>query len=250
MQYFHERRDLPTRGRRYRAQGELPMPAHGNPSFIITKVVPTCQQILAEGQQWPDRTDLACMWCEHTFDWAPVGAPVYHDAKRDVYRLKWNFCSFNCCKAWMQDKQLSSVSNIFWMATRLYGKKSEYRQRIEGIQAAPRKEALKKYGGWMSIEDFRANGMLIRPANAQAISVKWDPVQLAVQTGADDELATQSRAGLQARRPQQQQPIAVPAPLPRPKAVLSRPNSLDAFLKGSTKPRTSEPATKKPRTKK
>ena len=152
----------------------------------------------------------------------------------------------------MFEKQLSSVSNVFWMATRLYGKHSQYRKRIEGIQAAPRKEALKKYGGWMSIEEFRSNAMLIRPANAQAISVKWDPVHLSVQTGAEDELAMQSRAGLQARRApattQATPPIS--AGVQRPKAMLSRPNSLDAFLKGGTKPRTLESAAKKPRTKK
>lgn len=251
MQHFHERRDLPSR-RRYNEHGELPMPAHGNPGFIITKVVATCQQLLAEGQEWPERTHLACFWCEHTFDWPPVGAPVHHDPKKDVYRLKWNFCSFNCCKAWMLDKQMSSVPNIFWMATRLYGSKSEYARRIEGIQAAPRKEALQKYGGWMTIDEFRSNGLLIRPANAQAISVKFDPVHLAVQTSDEDEVAVPSRAALPAQRP--------PVPLPaqpsrtasaRPRANLARPNSLDAFLKGNAKPpRPQEPPAKKPRKKK
>lgn len=235
MQFFRNRHDLPGRGRRYPHQGELPMQAFGNPSFTITRVVPTCQQVLPEGQQWPERTDLACLWCEHTFDWAPVGAPISHNAKKDVYHLKWNFCSFNCCKAWMMAKNLKSVSNIFWMATRLYGSKSEYRKRIEGIRPAPQKEALRKYGGWMSIEEFRGSDILVRPANAHAISVRWEPVTLAVDVDGDDQLANQSRVGLAAGNPPAVTPSPSPRPLPPRPAAPARPNSLDAFLKGGAK---------------
>ena len=89
---------VPRRDHRYPLKGELPLPAWGTPPFVIERVVPSCLTVASDGR-WPDRTDLACLWCEEGFDWAPVGAPVYHDARRDKFTLKWNFCSFNCCKA-------------------------------------------------------------------------------------------------------------------------------------------------------
>lgn len=210
------------------------MPTYGNPSFVVTKVVHTCQQIIDGGQAWPERTDLACLWCEHTFDWAPVGAPVRHNPKKDVFTLKWNFCSFNCCKAWMLDRRLPSVSNIYWLATRLFGMRTEHRQRLEGITPAPCKEALQKYGGWMTIERFRSNDTLIRPANTQGINVVWDPMEVAVdEVDGEPQLAAPSRVGLPHRSGSGSSPLP---PLPRPKPPTApKPNSLDEFLKGGSK---------------
>ena len=234
--FFRERTDLPGRGRRYPLDGELPMPPPGNPSFVVNRVVPSCQQALAKDHDWPDRTDLACMWCEETFDWPPVGAPVRHDPKKDCFTLKWQFCSFNCCKAWMLDRRMPQVSNIFWLAMKLYGRRSEHRIRLEGIRPAPRKEALKKYGGWMDIEEFRANGQLVRPANPHGINVRWEPVQLAIQTDGGEELACQSRAAHQLQRLQNAQPPVKPRATPP-----ARPNTLDTFLKAGPKQRPPPP---------
>lgn len=244
MDFFHEREDLPCRGRNYRKEGELPLPAWGDPSFVVDKVVPTCQQIVPQGSRWPDRTDLACLWCEEGFDWAPVGAPVHHNARKDEFVLRWNFCSFNCCKAWMLDRRMPQVSNVFWLAMRLYGADSRHHRRLEGIQPAPSKEALKKYGGWMTIEEFRSNCQLIRPATAHGINVRWDPVHLCMSAAA--EMAVQSRGARSL--PAAPQP-AVPAPRAAPPPTPSRPNTLDTFLKsGKTKPRPTArapPATKR-----
>ncbi len=229
--FFRERTDVPWRGRAYAPEGELPMPAPGNPSFVVSRVVPSCQQVLSDGRHWPDRTDLACMWCEEAFDWPPVGAPVGHEPKKDRFLLKWQFCSFNCCKAWMLDRRMPQVSNIFWLAMRLYGRRAENRVLLEGIRPAPRKEALKKYGGWMDIAEFRANGRLVRPANPHGINVRWDPVQLAVQTDPNEQLACQSR---QAHQVQRMPGAPAPSPQPRP-APPARPNTLDTFLRGAPK---------------
>ncbi len=226
MTFFHECKDFPIRPRKHRQVDELPMPAWGDPSFVVHKVVPSCQHVLCDGQQWPEKTDLACLWCEEQFGWAPVGAPVYYNHKKDQFVLKWNFCSFNCCKAWMLEKRMPQVSNVFWLAMRLFGRRTENHRRLEGIQPAPRKEALQKYGGWMSIEEFRSNGQLIRPANPHGINIKWDPVQLSVQSGAAEEMAMQSRSAT--HRPPIHPP---PSPKPQPPPPIKpRPNTLDVFL--------------------
>lgn len=218
--------DFLDRARKYPKHGEVPMPAWGDPSFVVHRVVPTCQQILGEGQKWPESTSLACLWCEEGFSWAPVGAPVGHNAKKDQFILKWNFCSFNCCKAWMVRHCPLQVSNVFWLAMRLFGKDSKHKQRLEGIQPAPQKEALQKYGGWMTVDEFRSNNQLIRPAGTHGINIRWDPVQLSVQSSAAEELATQSRSA----PPLQRLPAKPPASLSKPAA---KPNTLDTFIRGN-----------------
>ena len=227
---FLQQRDFQKRSAKYPCKGELPVPAWGDPSFVVHRVVPSCQQVVAGGNPWPETTDLACLWCEEGFDWAPVGAPVYHDAKKDQFTLKWNFCSFNCCKAWMHKNRPREVSNVYWLAMRLFGKDSAHRQRLEGIQPAPQKEALRKYGGWMSIEEFRSNAQLIRPAGAHGINIRWDPVHLSVQTNAAQEMAVQSR-GAMPSCPAPSKPQPVLASKPAAPAPLARPNTLDMFIR-------------------
>jgi hypothetical protein len=101
----------------------------------------------AEGH-WPEKTDIWCHWCCHPFDTAPVPCPVKYDYITNKFDVKGVFCSWACSAAYSIDKY-KSLNNLYIL-----------RKSIEGtetpINVAGPKVCLKVFGGYMSIEEFRA----------------------------------------------------------------------------------------------
>lgn len=100
------------------------------------------------------KSDIACWWCCHTFVCQPIFAP--YDLKAETYKVKGNFCSFECCLAWMScDKLLKDkkylLNYYFKDVTKLQGCLSDC------VTPAPGRELLKMFGGPLDIEQFRAN---------------------------------------------------------------------------------------------
>ena len=98
--------------------------------------------------QWPEKTDIMCWWCCHTFDTIPIPCPVEYDEIRNRYKVNGIFCSWSCSAAY-SIKEYSSLALIYQMKNDLCG-------YSENIVVAPPKYCLKNFGGYMTIKDYRA----------------------------------------------------------------------------------------------
>ena len=107
----------------------------------------------------PSTTEIACFWCAHQFSWQPSIIPEREE--KGLYRVYGNFCSPNCCMAYVLQESLDT--HVRWervaLLHRLYG--SLYSSGR--IFPSPTRESLKLFGGPMTIAEYRgtiANGKI------------------------------------------------------------------------------------------
>ena len=105
-----------------------------------------------KNNEWPSNTSIVCYWCCHRFDNAPYGIPVkYCTGKFHVYGC---FCSLECAAAYNLDSKESIDEmweryNLINLLARRIGYNLSY------VKPAPDRLALKMFGGYLSIEEFR-----------------------------------------------------------------------------------------------
>lgn len=97
-------------------------------------------------------TDISCWWCSHQFETLPCFIP--RALIDNIYQVFGCFCSFNCAAAYnmnMSDTQ-SRIRNrhalILKLFHNIFGNDKE-------LIVAPSYLILKKYGGTLSINEFR-----------------------------------------------------------------------------------------------
>ena len=99
-------------------------------------------------KEWPSNINMCCFWCSENFDSMPVGIPM--KKVDDTYYMYGNFCSPECAAAYIFDNKM--FTNDCWekysLLNLIYG-------NTESIKLAPSKLCLKKYGGRLSIEEYR-----------------------------------------------------------------------------------------------
>ena len=104
--------------------------------------------------EYPESTDINCWWCSHQFDDVPVSLPhKYNNGKFSVYGV---FCSYNCACAYNfadEDSHNDKIWERYSLLNLLYKKVHDCKV-IKIKMAAPR-QTLKKFGGPLSIEEFR-----------------------------------------------------------------------------------------------
>jgi hypothetical protein len=104
-----------------------------------------------EQSRLPDKTDIACFWCAHTFDHMPCIIPERE--VNMVYMVYGNFCTPNCGVAFLLSEGLDP--HVRWermaLLHRIYDSQGTGR-----IFPAPARESLKLFGGPMTIESYRA----------------------------------------------------------------------------------------------
>jgi hypothetical protein len=98
--------------------------------------------------EWPEKTDVYCWWCCHSFDTMPIPCPLEYDEIRNRYKVNGVFCSWSCAAA-HSIKEYSSLALIYQLKNELCG-------YSENIAVAPPKYCLKNFGGYMTIKDFRS----------------------------------------------------------------------------------------------
>jgi hypothetical protein len=100
--------------------------------------------------KWGKKTDIACWWCCNKFNCLPLGLPEkYLDNKFYVHGC---FCSFNC----VQSYNLSLNDNKIWDRFSLLNyMKIKITNNDFKITTAPPRQALKMFGGPLSIDEFR-----------------------------------------------------------------------------------------------
>ena len=105
----------------------------------------------AKAKMLPERTDIACFWCAHGFDWTPCIIPEREVA--GVYSVYGNFCCPECAFAYLL--QESMAPHVRWeriaLLHRLYDREGKGR-----MFPAPGRESLRLFGGPLTIESYRA----------------------------------------------------------------------------------------------
>ncbi len=97
----------------------------------------------------------ACWWCTYEFDNEPCYLPDrYGDNKYYVFGC---FCSFNCALAYNINLRDYKVWERISLLNQLY---YDSTKTNEIIDIAPSKEILKKYGGILTIEEYRKNFLI------------------------------------------------------------------------------------------
>jgi hypothetical protein len=101
----------------------------------------------ATKEEWPEKTDILCWWCCHSFDTIPIPCPIEYDEIRERYKVNGVFCSWSCSAA-HSIKEYSSLALIYQLKNELCG-------YSENIIVSPPKYCLKSFGGYMTIKDYR-----------------------------------------------------------------------------------------------
>lgn len=152
--------ELEAREARYRSLGIKREEAYVRKGVVVrsNRFIPVSAAYSDDFYEHP--TDRACLWCTEGFETLPVPLPVRYCANTDVYMVTGQYCSPSCALAavestgtvYHRDNIRPIVHSMF---RRMYG----LRGSLE-IIAAPPREALAKFGGRMSVEQFRATGGL------------------------------------------------------------------------------------------
>jgi hypothetical protein len=108
-------------------------------------------------QQLPQKTDIACFWCCHTFDTPPCAIPSH--ILDELWHMYGNFCSPECTVAYLFKEKIDS--HIQWeryaLLNTLYSQDAEVPVGSpQGIRSAPPREVLRFFGGCMEIGEYRA----------------------------------------------------------------------------------------------
>jgi hypothetical protein len=99
-----------------------------------------------------EKTDICCWWCTHEFDNLPCFIPDrYYDDKYYVFGC---FCSYSCATAYNINMNDYKVWDRYSLIKVLY---NYIYDTTDDIIMAPPKEVLKRYGGLLSIDEYREN---------------------------------------------------------------------------------------------
>tara|TARA_B100001094_G_C18160103_1_gene788777 strand:+ start:1207 stop:2013 length:807 start_codon:yes stop_codon:yes gene_type:complete len=103
---------------------------------------------------FPKKSKHCCWWCCHKFETTPCYVPTHYDSQMDSFKVKGNFCSWNCAKSYILDSNDSTkyrkCQHLTYLVFKLTGK-------YISISCAPPREKLTMFGGNEEIEDFRKN---------------------------------------------------------------------------------------------
>lgn len=100
-------------------------------------------------EAWPESTDVWCWWCCHPFSGIPRFLPTHYDPLRKRFRVKGNFCSWSCAKAYMIKEDKARDNG------RLFLELMNCIRHKDVVRPAPPRQTLKVFGGPLAIEDFR-----------------------------------------------------------------------------------------------
>lgn len=109
---------------------------------------------------WSQPNDLDCWHCCHPFDTPPVPLPHEYDARHNTLSVYGNFCSFACAKAYQNEYHTFDAGRKLLLLHQMA--RAHYGQDLGSVVAAPPRIALARFGGCMSIEEFRKAATQVR----------------------------------------------------------------------------------------
>ena len=119
------------------------------------------------------KTDISCWWCCHQFDTFPVCAPFKYDIKSKVFKVKGCFCSFNCAKAYIDTDRMIRDKSLLNLLKKILTEDISY-----NIKKALPREILKKFGGPMSIQEYRESFNMLDKYSVNTYPMIYSPLQL------------------------------------------------------------------------
>lgn len=120
------------------------------PGWLLKREKPPVQR---DPEVKENTEGLVCWWCTYELPHLPcLHIPVKYDDMRKQFTTIGNFCSWECTKAYAKDMKTARwaeiSSFISMMRLNALGK-------YVPLFAAPKRETLKKFGGKLTIEEFR-----------------------------------------------------------------------------------------------
>lgn len=105
----------------------------------------------------PEKTEIACFWCCHSFNSQPVAIPSH--ILDEIWHMYGNFCSPECATAYLFKERIDA--HVQWERFALLNSIYSDDAKIEsgspvGIRPAPPREVLRMFGGSMDISEYRA----------------------------------------------------------------------------------------------
>ncbi len=111
----------------------------------------------------PKETNICCWWCTYGFNTMPIYLPEkYVNGK---YYVFGNFCSFNCSAAYNCSICDSRILERYTMLKQIYYlifKNIIQSVKDIDINLAPSNKKLIKFGGQMTIEDYRRDSKILK----------------------------------------------------------------------------------------
>jgi len=100
-------------------------------------------------------TKTDCFWCTYSYDTSPIHIPKCKI--NDIYQVYGSFCCPECAVAYLFKEKLddSTVFERYHLLNYVYGSVYNYTKNF--IPAPPPHYLLSKFGGTLSIQDFRAS---------------------------------------------------------------------------------------------
>ena len=120
------------------------------------------------GDKWPEKTDIPCLWDCHSFKNTPWGVP--YKFTNGKFQLFGNFCSANCVLSYLlhfyqdDDALWEKVALLNLLNFKVY---KEYTSIVPAFD----KMGLKMFGGTLEIEEYRN----ITGSNDKAYGVEFPP---------------------------------------------------------------------------
>jgi hypothetical protein len=105
-------------------------------------------------QSWPETSKVCCWNCSYEFKSKPVFLPYYFNERKKIFHTRGVFCSFGCVKRYNTDRNQGNSlisSLISYMYKIIQG------EIKGGVHVAPPTHLLKRFGGTMSITQYREN---------------------------------------------------------------------------------------------
>ena len=135
--------------------------------FNVLKKVKILKMIQADDtkKEWESYSEIACFYCTEKFQTMPIGIPLRYI--RGKYHCRDNFCSFNCAAAYIFSgfdmryhfKKWEYYSLLCLLAKEINEKidaeNGNDKKKIIYVKLAEDRNLLKKFGGPMTIEEFR-----------------------------------------------------------------------------------------------
>jgi hypothetical protein len=120
-----------------------------------------------KNKEWPSNTSISCYWCCHRFDNAPFGIPITY--QHGTFNVFGCFCSLECAAA----HNFNTTNNLddMWERYNLINLLSRKIQHANRVRPAPDRLALKIFGGYMEIDQFRRFG-----SGSKVININFPPM--------------------------------------------------------------------------
>jgi hypothetical protein len=104
-------------------------------------------------ESWPSQTNIDCLWCNHPFDNQPFGIPIKKIGEK--YQMFGNFCCAECAASYIYEMPFLNdceKTESYSLLNYIYNE-----EQSDGIKFAPSKLSLKRFGGRLTIDQYRNN---------------------------------------------------------------------------------------------